>query len=141
MEEQRSPEDIQKIAKIATDFARSRTQSEEEMHQMLGGLFEMVKQDNIKLIHIEEVLFTVIVRGAGVIEFHNVSVPVPVEDMAKYIKKLIEKLKMLDVKVAFTYSPEEYYMKAIVATKLKWKSKKIRIEGINKPIKAYILEL
>jgi hypothetical protein len=141
MEEQRSPEEMQKIAKIATDFARSRTQSEEEMHQMLGGIFEMAKQDNVKLIHIEEVLFTIIVRGTGVIEFHNVSVPVSVEDMAKYIKKLIEKLKLFDVKVAFTYSPEEYYMKAVVATKLKWKSKKIRIEGINKPIKAYILHI
>jgi hypothetical protein len=141
MEEQRSPEEMQKIAKIATDFARSRTQSEEEMHQLLGNLFEMVKQDNIKLIHIEEVLFTIIVRGAGVVEFHNVNVPVPVEEMAKYIKKLIEKLKSLDVKVAFTYSPEEYYMKAIVATKLKWKSKKVRVKDVNKPIKVYILEL
>jgi hypothetical protein len=141
MEEQRSPEDIQKIAKIATDFARSRTQSEEEMHQMLGGIFEMAKQDNVKLIHIEEVLFTIIVRGTGVIEFHNVSVPVSVEDMAKYIKKLIEKLKLFDVKVAFTYSPEEYYMKAVVATKLNWKSKKVRIKDVNKPIKIYILKL
>jgi len=141
MEEQRSPEEMQKIAKIATDFARSRTQSEEEMHQLLGSIFEMIKQDNIKLIHIEEVLFTVIVRGAGVIEFHNVSVPVPVEDMAKYIKKLIEKLKSLDVKVAFTYSPEEYYTKAIAATKLKWKSKKVRVKEVNKPIKVYILNI
>jgi hypothetical protein len=141
MEEQRSPEEMQKIAKIATDFARSRTQSEEEMHQMLGGIFEMAKQDNVKLIHIEEVLFTIIVRGTGVIEFHNVSVPVSVEDMAKYIKKLIEKLKLFDVKVAFTYSPEEYYMKAVVATKLNWKSKKVRIKDVNKPIKIYILKL
>ena len=141
MEEQRSPEEVQKIAKIATDFARSRTQTEEEMHQMLGGLFEMVKQDNVKLIHIEEVLFTIIVRGAGVIEFHNVNVPVPVEDMTKYIKKLVEKLKLFDVKVAFTYSPEEYYMKAVVATKLNWKSKKVRVKEVNKPIKVYILEL
>lgn len=141
MEEQRSPEEVQKIAEIATKFARSRTQTEEEMHQMLGGLFEMVKQDNVKLIHIEEVLFTIIVRGAGVIEFHNVNVPVPVEDMAKYIKKLVEKLKLFDVKVAFTYSPEEYYMKAVVATKLNWKSKKVRVKEVNKPIKVYILEL
>jgi hypothetical protein len=141
MEEQRSPEEMQKIAKIATDFARSRTQTEEEMHHLLGSIFEMVKQDNIKLIHIEEVLFTVIVRGTGVIEFHNVNVPVPVEDMAKYIKKLVEKLKSLDVKVAFTYSPEEYYVKAITATKLKWKSKKVRVKEVNKPIKVYILNI
>lgn len=139
MEEQRSPEEMQKIAKIATDFARSRTQSEEEMHKMLGGIFEQAKQENVKLIHIDEVLFMVMVRGTGIVEFHNINTPVPVEDMARYIKKLIDKLKSLDVKVAFTYSPEEYYMKAITVTKLDWKSKKVRIKGVNKPIKTYIL--
>jgi hypothetical protein len=141
MEEQRSPEDIQKIAEIATKFARSRAKDEEEMHSILGSIFESAKQEGTKIIHIDEVLFGIMVRGTGVVEFHNISVPVPVEDMTKYIKKLIEKLKLFDVKVAFTYSPEEYYMKAVVATKLKWKSKKIRIEGINKPIKAYILHI
>jgi len=81
------------------------------------------------------------VRGAGVVEFHNINAPVEVEDMATYIKKLIDKLKSLDVKVAFTYSSEDYYMKAVVATKLDWQSKKVRVKEVSKPIKTYILHL
>ena len=61
--------------------------------------------------------------------------------MTKYIKKLVDLLKHIEVKVAFTYSSEEYYMKAVVATKLKWKAKKVRIKDVKKPIKVYILEL
>lgn len=141
MEEQRSPEEVQKIAEIATKFARSRAKSEEEMHSILGSIFESTKQEGTKIIHIDEVLFGIMIRGVGVVEFHNISVPVPVEDMTKYIKKLIEKLKSVDVKVAFTYSPEEYYMKAVVATKLDWKAKKVRVKDVKKPIKVYILEL
>jgi hypothetical protein len=83
----------------------------------------------------------VMVRGAGVVEFHNINVPMSVEDMAKYIKKLIGKLKSLDVTTAFTYSSEDYYMKAVVATKLDWKAKKVRVKDVKKPIKVYILEL
>ena len=146
MEEQRSPEDIQKIAKIATDFGRYYADqlgqdSEETANKIIGTIFESTKQESVKLVHIEDVLFMVMVRGAGVVEFHNINVPMSVEDMAKHIKKLIEKLKSLDVTTAFTYSSEEYYMKAVVATKLEWKSKKVRVKDVNKPIKVYILKL
>jgi hypothetical protein len=146
MEEQRSPEEMQKIAKIATDFGRYYAEqmgqdSEETANKIIGTIFESTKQESVKLIHIDEVLFMVMVRGAGVIEFHNINVPMSVEDMTKYIKKLVEKLKLFDVKVAFTYSAEDYYMKAVVATKLDWKAKKVRVKDVKKPIKVYILEL
>jgi len=146
MEEQRSPEEMQKIAKIATDFGRYYAEqmgqsSEETANKIIGTIFESTKQEGTKIIHIDEVLFMVMVRGAGVVEFHNINVPVSVEDMAKHIKKLVTKLKSIDVKVAFTYSAEEYYMKAVVATKLDWKAKKVRIKDVKKPIKVYILEL
>lgn len=146
MEEQRSPEEVQKIAKIATDFGRYYAEqmgqdSEETANKIIGTIFESTKQEGTKIIHIDEVLFMVMVRGTGVVEFHNINVPVSVEDMAKYIKKLVDLLKHIEVKVAFTYSAEEYYMKAVIATKLDWKAKKVRIKDVKKPIKVYILEL
>lgn len=146
MEEQRSPEEVQKIAKIATEFARyyakeTGQDDEESIHKIIGGIFESAKHESVKLIHIGDVLFMVMVRAAGVVEFHNMNVPMSVEEMAKHIKQLIEKLKSLEVKVAYTYSPEEYFTKAVMATKLDWHSKKVRVKEVNKPIKTYILHL
>lgn len=138
-EQQMSQKEHAEILKIATDYCRENTQSEEEANRMMNGIAKLITTDSAKLIHLGNVLFLAIVRGAGTIEIHTIGKEDDPRDLAKDFQKLASYLKNLGVKTAYTYTQDTRFRRIFKMSGLHAKQLNIKIEG--KPALAYVMEM
>lgn len=109
--------DEKTILKIATDFFMKETGSEQETQQMLGGLAHLVKDQGAKLVHIDKMLFLILVRNAGVVEVRPIGIASDSE-MAKELVALSKYLKNIGVKSMSLVSDEPDLKAVAKLTKL-----------------------
>ncbi len=69
--------------RIATEYARSASKSEEEAQKLLGALAAIVQEDSAKLVHLGNVLFLVLVRGKELVEVHTLGDEKKPRDLAQ----------------------------------------------------------
>jgi hypothetical protein len=101
----------QEIMRIATDYARSVTDSEEAAQGMLRTLAGILQEQGAKLVHLGNVLFLILVRGKGLVEVHTIGEEKRPRDLAQNFVKLVLYLKNIGVKVAYTYTPDAKFTK------------------------------
>jgi hypothetical protein len=141
MAEQDKPMDKQEqdqIIQIALDYFKKETGSDKKAQEMLGQLAAIVKEEGSKLVHLGNVLFLIMVRGKGVVEIHTIGTEAQPRMLADDFKKLADYLKNIDVKTAYTYTPDNRYGRLAQMTGLPVKTFKIEVEG--KPMTAYVME-
>lgn len=127
------------ITQIARNyFLRETGGDEAKANEMLSSLVAMVQEPNIKLIHLEKVLFLVIVRGQGMVEVHTLAADIVPADMVDGFKKLAAYLQNIGVKVAYTYSDDPRFRRIARQTKLPIKELKETIDG--KETLIYVME-
>ena len=127
------------VAQIARNyFLRETNGDEAQADQMLSSLVAMVQEPNIKLVHLEKVLFLIIVRGQGMVEVHTLAADIVPADMVDGFKKLAAYLKNIGVKVAYTYSDDPRFRRIARQTKLPIKELKETIDG--KETLIYVME-
>lgn len=108
MENQLTPSSLSQIMQILQDHFLQVTGDEAKAAEMINGVAEMVKEPGNKLVHFDNVLFMVSVFDKNMIEFHamvggNLSTEEKIQELDKVFPKLLKFLKMMEVKVAYTY--------------------------------------
>lgn len=127
------------ILRIATEYCRSITKTEEEAQQMLAALAGIVQEQGAKLAHLGNVLFLVLVRGKELVEVHTMGEEKQPRLMAKNFVDLANYLKGVGVKVAYTYSPDKKFEKLAKMVDLKIQKYQSDIQGTM--MNVYVVEL
>ena len=83
-------------------------------------------------------MFLVVVRGEGIVEVHTIGNEAQPRMLADDFKKLVDYLKNIGVKTAYTYTPDNRYGRLAQMTGLPVKTYKVEVEG--KPMTAYVME-
>lgn len=127
------------VVKIATDYFRKATKSEEEAQALLGGLARVLQDEGAKLVHLGNVLFLVLVRGQGVVEVHTIGEESKPRDLAKNFIDLYKYLKNIGVTTAYTYSEDEKFKKLAKMVDLPVKQYKADVQG--KKMNVFVVEM
>jgi hypothetical protein len=138
-EQQVDAQENDEIVRIAMDYFKKETGSDEKATEMLGKLAIIVKDEGAKLVHLGNVLFLVMVRGKGVVEIHTIGTEAQPRQLADDFKKLADYLTKIGVKTAYTYTPDNRYGRLAQMTGLPVKTFKVDVKG--KPMTAYVMEL
>lgn len=139
MAQEMDPQEAQEIMRIATEYARSVTKSEESAQEMLQTLAGVLQEQGAKLVHLGNVLFLVLVRGKGLVEVHTMGDEEKPRDLAKNFFDLAMYLKNIGVKVAYTYTPDTKFSKLAKMVDLKVQQYKSNIQG--QMMNVFVVEL
>ena len=134
-----TPEEQKEIQKIAYDFFKQESGSDEEAKKMLGALALITKEPSSKIIHVGNVLFLILVRAKHVVEVHTIGNEAQPRDLAQDFVDLVKYLKHLEVKTAYTYTPDNRFTRLAKMTGLPVKTFKKDIDG--KPMNVYVMEI
>lgn len=129
----------QRVYQIAYDYFQSQGQSPEEIDESISKLAEAVQDPGAKLVHLGNVLFLVLVRGEGAIEFHTVGSEKNPRDLVRDYVDLMKYLKNIGVTVAYSYASDPQFKRIAKMTGLPWKILDIEVDG--EPTTAYVLEM
>lgn len=130
------------IMRIATEYFRQQTGGDEaETNRLLNGLANLVKQDGIRLVHLGNTLFLVLVKGKRMVEVHTMAVDESASSMAKNFVMLANYLKGIGVRVAYTYADDDRYEMVAKRSRLPFQKRQITMPENGKVYTAYYLEL
>lgn len=127
------------ILRIATEYCRSVTKTEDEAQKMLATLAGVVQEQGAKLVHLGNVLFLILVRGQGLVEVHTMGEEKQPRQMAKNFVDLANYLKGIGAKVAYTYSPDKKFEKLAKMVGLQIQKYQSEVQGTM--MNVYVVEL
>lgn len=139
MENQIDDQEAQEIMRIATDYCRSATKTEEEAQKLLSALAATVQEEGAKLIHLGNVLFLVLVRAKETVEVHTMGEEKSPREMAQRFQELARYLKNIGVKVAYTYAQDSKFKKLARMVDLKVQEYKSDVQG--QKMNVFVVEL
>jgi hypothetical protein len=129
------------IMRIATEYFREQTNgNEEETNRMLNGLAALVQKDGIRLVHLGNTLFLVMVKGKRMVEVHTMAVDESVSSLAKNFVMLVNYLKGIGVRVAYTYADDDRYEMVAKRSRLPFQKRQVTLPEDGKVYTAYYLE-
>jgi len=129
------------IMRIATEYFRQQTDgNEEETNRMLNGLAALVQKDGIRLVHLGNTLFLVMVKGKRMVEVHTMAVDESVSSLAKNFVMLVQYLKGIGVRVAYTYADDNRYEMVAKRSRLPFQKRQVTLPEDGKTYTAYYLE-
>ncbi len=129
------------IMRIATEYFRQQTDgNEEETNRMLNGLAALVQKDGIRLVHLGNTLFLVMVKGKRMVEVHTMAVDESVSSLAKNFVMLVQYLKGIGVRVAYTYADDNRYEMVAKRSRLPFQKRQVTMPEDGKTYTAYYLE-
>lgn len=128
----------QRVVDIANQYFLQELGSQQAADEAMGKLATLVQEDGAKLVHLGNVLFLVLVRGQGVVEVHTIGTEESPRNMAKNFVDLVNYLKNIKVKVAYTYSEDNKFDRLAKMTGLPVKKEKTEVDG--KSVNVYIME-
>lgn len=129
MAQNMDPKEAKEVMRIATEYARGASKTEEEAQKLLGALAAIVQGEGAKLVHLGNVLFLVLVRGKELVEIHTMGEEDKPRSLAKNFLDLAKYLKSIGVKVAYTYTPDTKFAKLAKMVDLKVQQYKSNIQG------------
>ena len=130
------------IMRIATEYFRQQTGGDEEQtNRMLNGLANLVQQDGIRLVHLGNTLFLVLVKGKRMVEVHTMAVDETPSSLAKNFVMLTQYLKGIGVRVAYTYADDDRYEMVAKRSRLPFQKRQVTLPEDGKTYTAYYLEL
>lgn len=139
MEYQTEDQEVQEANRIALEYFRKVTKTEEEAQEMMGRLSRVLQDDGSKIVHLGNVLFLVLVRGEGVVEVHTIGEEKKPRDMANDFLELSKYLKSIGVKTAYTYAEDERFKKLAKMIDLPINQYKADYEGMK--LNVFVVEL
>lgn len=128
----------QEVVRIANDYFLQEFGSQDQADDAMGKLATLIQEDGAKLIHLGNVLFLVVVRGKNVVEVHTIGNEPNPRDLAKDFVDLVNYLKNIGTKVAYTYSEDNKFDRLAKMTGLPVKKKQAEVDG--KSVNVYIME-
>lgn len=132
--------DTNKVQQIVESYAKSVTKTPQEAQQFISGLAAAVSDDSAKLVHFGNTLFLIIVRGQGMVEVHTMTLDENPATLAENFNKLVQYLKALEVRIAYTYTDDPKFKRLAKMTKLPFKTTESELPGGQK-VTVYYMEL
>ena len=129
----------QVIHDIAYNYFKSEGLDEQQISESMIKLAAAIQEPGVKLVHLGNVLFMVIVRGEGVVEVHTLGTEEQPRELANDFVMLSKYLKNIGVKTAYTYTGDKRFGRLAKMTGLPVKSFDIKVE--DKPMTAYVMEM
>ena len=133
-----SPQEAQEIQDIAYRYFLKESGSEQGAQKLMQGLAALVQEQGAKLVHINNLLFLVLVRGKGVIEFHTIGEEQSSKEYANDIVQLTKYVKNIGVKLLYTYAQSRAFDRVARQTGLPIVKTQTQING--NPIFVYAVE-
>ena len=129
----------QQIMDIANRYFLQEANGDQSAAQeMLAKLATMVQEPGVKLVHLNDILFLIIVRGQGAVEVHTMAADTNPASMVDGFQKLAAYLQNIGVKIAYTYTTDRRFARIARQTKLPIREVKENIDGEETYI--YIVE-
>ena len=133
-----SPQEAQEIQNIAYQYFLKESGSEQGAQKMMQGLATIVQGEGAKLVHINNLLFLLLVRGKGVIEFHTIGAENSTQAYAQDIVELAKYVKQIGAKLLYTYAPSRAFDRVAKQTRLPIVKTRADIGG--SPVFVYAVE-
>jgi hypothetical protein len=133
------PTEAQEIQDIAFNYFLEETKSAAEAQACMGKLASMVQEPSTKLVHINQNLFLIQVRGKGIVEIHTMGTEKDPRQFAKNIVDLANYLRNIGVKMAYTYAEDPKFRIIAKLTGLPIKELQTPVE--DKAYTTFVLEL
>jgi hypothetical protein len=128
----------QEVYRIAHEYFLQELGSEERAQDALAKLATLVQEEGVKLVHIGNVLFLVIVRGQGVVEVHTIGIETNPRELAQNFINLAAYLQNIGVQVAYTYTEDNRFGRIARMTGLPIQQTQAVIG--DKKVNVYIME-
>lgn len=133
-----SPQEAQEIQDIAHEYFLKQSGSEQGAQKLMQGLASLLQEQGAKLVHINNLLFLVLVRGKGVVEFHTIGEEQSSKEYADDIVKLTKYVKNIGAKLLYTYAPSRAFDRVARQTGLPIVKTQTEING--NPVFVYAVE-
>lgn len=128
------------IIRILNGYFLKETGDPAKAEELLAKLASALQtEEGMKLVHLGNTVFLVIVRGKGMVEIHTMSADDDSLSLAKNFISLSKFLKNIGVKLAYTYSNDPKYDLVAKRTKLPFKKSPVTLSDGSK-YTAYYLE-
>jgi hypothetical protein len=128
-ETQMSPQEAQKIESIARNYFTQQSGSPEGAEKMMQKLAGILQEEGANLVHLGNVVFLILVRGKGVVEFHTIGSESTSEAYAKDLVDLANYVKNIGVKLAYTYTDSRAFERVARLTGLPITKTETDIDG------------
>ena len=110
--------EAQEVENIIFQYFVNKTGSETEAHLVMERLASMLQDPGIKLIHLGNTVFMMILAAPRIAEIHTMSLDEDSSSLAKHFVTLSNFLKNIGVLRAYTYTDDPRFMAVAKRTRL-----------------------
>lgn len=132
-----SPDETEEVNRICREYFEQEAASPQQAEQMMSGLAKITKEEGVKLVHLGNTVFLVIVKGKGLVEVHTMTTEEDSVSLARNFVQLAEYLKNIGVKTAYTYSDDPKFALIAKRTRLPFETKEVQYPGTEATTTAY----
>jgi len=135
-----SQEETQQVIDIMMSFFTKETGSKKKAVQYINSIGNLIKNPAAKLIHLDGVVFLVLVKDRGVVEFHTMATKQSSSDFIKKVNMLADVLRNMGVTKMYSYSNDNKFKILAKRSRKPWViTKKTGADGVVYDV--YTLEL
>lgn len=116
----------EEVERIMKEYFMKATGSEYGAEILMRNL-AVALEKGVKLVHINNVVFAIFIKGKGFVEFQPMYAKDAVGQLAVAIKRLVTYLKAIGTKVMYTTDEDELMPNAIKKTNMGWKTKSVKL--------------
>lgn len=114
------PKETEQVIDIMMNFFTKETGSKKMAVKYVNGIAQLIKNPAAKLIHIDGIVFLVLVKEKGVVEFHTMTTKQSSSDFIKKVTMLEDVLRNLGVKKMYSYSTDDKFKLPIKRSRQPW---------------------
>jgi hypothetical protein len=134
-----SPDEVNEVNRICREYFMQEAASPQQAEQMMAGLVKITKDKGVKLVHLGNTVFLVIVKGKGLVEVHTMTTEEDSVSLARNFVQLAAYLKNIGVKTAYTYADDPKFALVAKRTRLPFETKEVQYPGTEATTTAYYL--
>ena len=134
-----SPEETQEVNRICREYFSQEAASPQQAEQMMSALAKLAQEEGVKLVHLGNTVFLVIVKGKGLVEVHTMTTEEDSMSLAKNFVQLTQFLQNIGVKTAYTYADDPKFELVAKRTRLPFQTMQVQYPGTEATTTAYYL--
>ena len=131
--------EVKEVNRICYDYFLQEAASEDQARKMMDGLARITGDKGVKLVHLGNTVFLIIVKGKGLVEVHTMTTKEDSVSLARNFVQLAKYLKNIGVRTAYTYADDPKFALVAKRTRLPFKTKEVPHPGTDATTTAYYL--
>jgi hypothetical protein len=115
-----SAEETQTVLDIMMQYFTRETGSKKKAVQYINSVAQLIKNPAAKLIHIDGIVFLILVKDKGVVEFHTMTGKQSSSEFIKKVTMLEDVLRNMGVTKMYSYSKDDKFKLPIKRSRQPW---------------------